>query len=159
MNCKERKYPVPTQKPFDPKEFLRRHGFDRRISLSTRVAEERVILEIELSPSAMAREIDEQAMLKAEGPQALCEFAEEVRLTIEIAGAARKRRSAIFSTRQVVAILGGRWPDHENIDRIRRSIEDKKAYPMPEFEPPTEKSLGAQGQTKKPGSHSQSRHS
>lgn len=66
--------------------------------------------------------------------------------------------SAEFSGEEVVAMLGDRWPDEQNFDHLHRSVVDRRCYPLNETLPPSERSFTAQGQTKKPGSHSGDRH-
>lgn len=68
--------------------------------------------------------------------------------------------SARFRAGECPALFEGRWPSHETFNRILRKVTERKQYPLPEPEIPGEggKSMTAQGQTKKEGSHSHDRH-
>lgn len=66
--------------------------------------------------------------------------------------------SARFTAQEIVTILGNEWPNTRNLPNIRRCVFEQKCFPIKPIDPPSEKSLSAQGQTKKPGSHSESRH-
>lgn len=61
---------------------------------------------------------------------------------------------------RAVELLGGVYPSSETFDLILRRIHELKHYPMPEPEIAGGggKSKTAQGQTKKPGSHSYDKH-
>jgi hypothetical protein len=91
-------------------------------------------------------------------PHVLSLITSEARLIIETKFPKRSRISALFTPQEVVAILGDAWPNERNMSFIRRSVTDRKAYPMPKPDTPQEKSFGAQGQTPKRGSHGESRH-
>ncbi len=61
---------------------------------------------------------------------------------------------------EAVELIGGTKPCTETFDCIRQRVCERKRYPMPTPGIPGggEKSLNAQGQTKKPGSHSHDKH-
>jgi hypothetical protein len=73
-------------------------------------------------------------------------------------GGHQRQISAHFSADEVIGMLGDKWPNEDNVENIRRSVRERKYYPLIPVEPPAEKTFDAQGQTKKPGSHSESRH-
>jgi hypothetical protein len=134
-----------------------RHALMGEISLTCKVGVETVVFKFKLSISALERGANPTTLLGKNDPVILYDLTEEVRLLVK-GTEGRGQQSAVFPVKEVVAILGNKWPDAENITQIRRSVADRKAYPMPGYTPPPEKSVTAQGQTKKPGSHSESRH-
>jgi hypothetical protein len=70
--------------------------------------------------------------------------------------------SVSFSARDFVAVLSRAEPGYLSIQDyhgIRLAVQERKNYPIPEPElPGLGKSFEAQGQTKRPGSHSHDRH-
>ena len=82
----------------------------------------------------------------------------KIRLMLETSKPKRQTSSALFTATEIIAMFGDKAPNPENIQNIRRLIIEQKFYPMPTNELPSEKSSEAQGHTKKPGSHSESRH-
>jgi hypothetical protein len=93
-------------------------------------------------------------------PDFLAEVTDVVQVIVKPAEKGEGQVSARFPAKDLVALLGGKWPCSDNFQSIVRAICEKNHYPMPEPEIPGGggKSMTAQGQTKKPGSHSQDRH-
>src|SRR5262249_58800449 len=80
-----------------------------------------------------------------------------VRVTVRLADGGTESLSV--SADEWATTLDGKFPDSENLERIRRFIQERNHYPLPEPQVPGPgKSYQAQGQTKKPGSHSHDRH-
>ncbi|SRR6266852_1208374 len=74
--------------------------------------------------------------------------------TVKITLLGKPRQSARFSGEEVMLICGRNWPTADSVENVRRSVRERKAYPLAELEiPGGGKSRGAQGQTRKPGSH------
>jgi hypothetical protein len=96
----------------------------------------------------------------SEGPASLLKMTSTVQIVIEPFGKKGGQISARFSVVECVALLGGQWPNSETFDRIACAVRERKHYPMPVPEIPGGggKSMTAQGQTKKAGSHSHDRH-
>jgi hypothetical protein len=94
------------------------------------------------------------------GPDSLLELTDEIQIVIEPPDQQPGLISARFSVRECVEFLEGKWPNSESFDRIAALVRERKAYPPPEPGVPGGggKSMTAQGQTKKDGSHSQDRH-
>lgn len=69
-----------------------------------------------------------------------------------------KQTSAQFSPAEVVSISGDQWPNEDNIANICKSVRDRGSYPLLGTQEPSDRSQNAQGQTKKPGAHSEARH-
>lgn len=103
--------------------------------------------------------IDPFKVLRNREPAALLEVTSEIQIVVE-SHHQRDRISARFSPAECVELLGETWPNSETFNRIARAVRERKAYPMPTPEIPGGggKSMTAQGQTKKDGSHSQDRH-
>ena len=68
--------------------------------------------------------------------------------------------SLTLSVAEACAFIGSETPTSETYEDFCRKVRDRKAYPPAKVPIPCEggKSLTAQGQTKKPGSHSTDRH-
>jgi len=78
--------------------------------------------------------------------------------SVRIALLGKPQQSARFSGEEVMLICGRTWPTADSVDNVRRSVSERKAYPLPEAEiPGGGKSFDAQGQTRKPGSHRDNR--
>jgi hypothetical protein len=93
-------------------------------------------------------------------PDCLPELTDEIQIVIEPLDQRTGQVSARFSARECVELLGEKWPSSESFEQLAASVRERKAYPPPKPEIPGGggKSLTAQGQTKKDGSHSQDRH-
>jgi len=79
-----------------------------------------------------------------------CRHSKKVRITL----LGKPQRSARFSGEEVMLMCGRNWPTADSVENVARSVRERNAYPLPEPEiPGGGKSLGAQGQTRKPGSH------
>jgi hypothetical protein len=80
-----------------------------------------------------------------------CQLSKRVKIVL----LGKLQKSARFSGEEFLRICGQAWPSHENIENIQRCVN---AYPLPEPGlPGGGKSLDAQGQTRKPGSHRDNR--
>lgn len=68
--------------------------------------------------------------------------------------------SLTLSVAEMEDLVGGDMPTTETYEAFCRKVRERKAYPPAKVPIPGggEKSLTAQGQTKKPGSHSTDRH-
>lgn len=106
-----------------------------------------------------------QAILREAGVQHMCHLppsctlpfvTSEVRIIIK----GEHQVSAKFTGQECCEALKDAWPSADNFDDLFVAVNSRARYPMPKPEIPVEdqKSCGAQGQTKKPGSHSQDRH-
>jgi hypothetical protein len=82
-----------------------------------------------------------------------------VTMTITSAETKNKPSQLTMSVADVLEILDTEPPSAANFTRICRRFLDRKHHgpTPPPYEPP-ERSMGAKGQTKKPGSHSDGRH-
>src|SRR5262249_34784024 len=98
--------------------------------------------------------------LLSKEPSILGELTKEVQLTLKPAAKKSGQVSARFKVDEFVKLLGGEWPNQNNFSRLAAAIRDRRNYPLPEEEIPGSagKSMTAQGQTKKPGSHSHDKH-
>jgi hypothetical protein len=94
------------------------------------------------------------------GPDILPHLTRQVQLSVKPACKSERQISARFSAAECVAVFQGEWPNDTTFSRIAAAVREKKNYPMPEPEIPGGggKSRTAQGQTKKPGSHSHNKH-
>ena len=93
-------------------------------------------------------------------PEILLRLTTEIQIVIEPPARKRGRISARFLPQECVELLSKQWPCDANFDQIATAVRERKHYPMPKVEIPGGggKSATAQGQTKKPGSHSQDKH-
>ena len=83
----------------------------------------------------------------------------QVTLQVRVVIKTNRQISARFTTAEILELFRGEWPNRNNFDRIFRAVNERARYPMPESEMQGGiKSLDAQGQTKKPGSHSHDKH-
>ena len=84
----------------------------------------------------------------------------KVKIDILFADNDQDKLTITLPAAEAVELIGGTRPCTATFDRIRRQVCDLKRYPLPKPEIPGggEKSLTAQGQTKKPGSHSHDKH-
>lgn len=91
--------------------------------------------------------------------QALPAIAHRVTLMIQSPETKNKEVQLTMPVADALEILGGEAPSEANFTRICRRFLDRKHHGgnPPRYEL-AEKSMSAQGQTKKPGSHSDGRH-
>jgi len=110
------------------------------------------VLGLDLDDSA--GEIDRR--LRERGPEIL----PLITTTVQVVVKTDRQISARFRAEECPALFEGRWPSSETFNRILRKVTERKQYPLPEPEIPGQggKSITAQGQTKKEGSHSHDRH-
>lgn len=103
---------------------------------------------------------DFQKAMRLLGPKALVPYTKEVWLVVKLKTEKKRQISARFTSEECASLLGDFWPHDGSFGRIVAAINVKKGNPDPAYQIPWEagKSLTAQGQTKKPGSHSESRH-
>ena len=94
--------------------------------------------------------------LEQRGPDVLPHITQEVQLVIKTS----RQISARFTGAECAEVLCGKWPCNDTFDTILRRVTERSRYPLPKPEIPGGggKSMTAQGQTKKPGSHSSARH-
>jgi hypothetical protein len=95
-------------------------------------------------------------MIRERGPEVL----PLITTTVQVVVDTDRQVSARFRAGECPALFEGKWPSGETFSRILRKVTERKQYPLPEPEIPGGggKSMTAQGQTKKDGSHSQDRH-
>lgn len=91
---------------------------------------------------------------------ALSRITREVKIEVKPLDPSRRKLSITLPAAEAVELIGGQAPCTETFESIYRQVCGLKQYPLPEPEIPGGggKSLTAQGQTKKPGSHSHDRH-
>jgi hypothetical protein len=91
--------------------------------------------------------------------QVLDQLTHRVTMTIKSPETKNKEVQLTMPIADAVEILGGEVPSDSNFTRICRRFLDRKHHggASPAVEP-AERSMNAQGQTKKPGSHSHDKH-
>ncbi len=91
--------------------------------------------------------------------QNLDKISHRVTMTIKSPETKNKEVQLTMPVADAMEIFGGEVPSDANFTRICRRFLDRKHHGgnPPPYEP-AERSMGAQGQTKKPGSHSDGRH-
>ncbi len=97
-------------------------------------------------------------MLSEHGPNGLTSITNEVQIVIRPRKATSGQKSVRISAAECARILKGRWPNDSMLDSLDATITELRDYPVADPKPTSEVSRDAQGQTKKPGSHSESRH-
>jgi hypothetical protein len=98
-------------------------------------------------------------LLIGETLEALTSIAHRVTITIRSPETKNKEVQLTMPVADAMEIFGGEVPSDANFTRICRRFLDRKHHggnPLPSE--PAERSMSAQGQTKKPGSHSEGRH-
>ena len=90
----------------------------------------------------------------------LAKWTGTIRIEVKPYDAAETPYSLFLSTAEACDFVGGDMPTTETYEAFCRKVRERKAYPPAKVPIPCEggKSLTAQGQTKKPGSHSTDRH-
>jgi hypothetical protein len=108
---------------------------------------------------------DPNQSLASRGPEALLELTSEVQIVIKLPNRKAGQISARFTAAECYKLLEGRVSktfelSSQVFEFLANAVHERKHYPMPAAEIPGEggKSMTAQGQTKKPGSHSNDRH-
>jgi hypothetical protein len=98
--------------------------------------------------------------LSEEKPSLLLRLTKQVRLVVKPARKGESQASAWFTSQEVVDLFEGEWPNEKSFTRVAIAIRERRRYPVPKAEIPGSggKSMTAQGQTKKPGSHSHNKH-
>jgi len=91
---------------------------------------------------------------------ALQQITSKVRIEILPVAMDQDKLTLTLPAAEAVELIGGAQPCTESFESIRRQVCERKRYPLPKPDIPGggEKSLTAQGQTKKPGSHSHDKH-
>jgi hypothetical protein len=84
----------------------------------------------------------------------------KVKIEVIPADMGRDKLAITLPAADAVELMGGREPCTETFDCIYRKLCERKRFPLPKQEilGGGEKSMTAQGQTKKPGSHSHEKH-
>jgi hypothetical protein len=119
----------------------------------------KVILAFSTTPKHVKAKLgsyDWNILLKERSPEILTSIADMIKVIV----VTEKQQSAYFKSTECSDLFDGKWPCDDNFDRILRMVTERKRYPISPPEPPgiERKTLDAQGQTKKGGSHSQDRH-
>ena len=96
------------------------------------------------------------ARIRERGPEVL----PLITTTVQIVVQTDRQVSARYRASECLALFESMWPCNGTFSRILRGVTERKHYPLPEPGIPGEggKSMTAQGQTKKDGSHSHDRH-
>ena len=90
----------------------------------------------------------------------LAKYFGTVRIEVKPKNLTENPFSLTLSVSAACDFVGGEMPTTETYEAFCRKVRERKAYPPAKVPIPCEggKSLTAQGQTKKPGSHSQDKH-
>jgi hypothetical protein len=81
-----------------------------------------------------------------------------VRVVIDARLPRKRRISATFTAAECAQLLTRLPPSSDTFEQIAAVVQERKENPPASASEAQEKSFGAQGQTKKPGSHSHDRH-
>src|SRR5262249_20130960 len=146
----------------------RENGRIRAYPISFTCRQGRIALHFQCEQVAMDAAMDAEASsggpfaaLRSRGPEFLLQKINvSVRIVVTPASKTERPISATFLAKECAELLKNEWPSSENFTYIERAIREKNHYPMPQPEIPGGggKSDSAQGQTKKPGSHSHDKH-
>jgi hypothetical protein len=145
---------------FDAYRFLLEHGtFTLTLTSQCEQGETRLRFTIEgrhVQEAALAQGISLESLIIAQGPGLLPEITSSVHIIMKLSDAKEGQISPRLSAAECSAILKGKWPSRDTFSSIARAVRERKLYPMPKPEIPGGggKSMTAQGQTKKEGSHS-----